>query len=172
MYSFGFPDAKSGVKGFGTFMRDETVERILAALNEVYKPLGVDRFEEAIRIAREGLLELEKRLAKLQDTDAVRQKLRDAPEPDPAVLEEVLKGLPQAVYTLRELGKVAIKQIPHDPGGRPIQEARQRQQEICEDIAALMVKRVPLTVAYRRVGQKYGASARTIQRIWNERKGE
>jgi hypothetical protein len=172
VYSFGLGDAKTTRKSFGAHMKDEDVEQIFEALDEVYKPLGVERFEEALQIAHAGLLELANRLAKLKDRNDLKLRLQSAPDLDPVLLQEMRQKLPNAVYSLRRLLPDVIKEIPHAPGGRPQLPVQQEPEKICEEIGGLLVKRVPLKVAYKRIGQRHGASARTIQRIWNQRKKE
>jgi len=97
-------------------MKDEHVEQIMEALNEVFKPLGVDHFDEAIQKAIWGLENLVERLEKLQNVDELRRRLKEQPDPDPAVLQQVLKSLPTAVYAVRRLTANVSREIPHDPG--------------------------------------------------------
>lgn len=154
-------------------MKKENVDRFFAALDAAFKPLGIKHFDEAIRFVVQGLREIADRLAKYQDREAFRNALENLPPDVPhELLQEAEQKLPNAVYMLRRVAPDAIKEIPHAPGGRPKLPVQAQQQEICQEIGALIVKGVPLSVAYKRIGQRYGASARTIQRIWNQRHKE
>jgi len=151
-------------------MKKARVDEILAAMDKGCKPLGFETFDELFRA---GNAELEKRIEanrKLTDRDAVRQALEAAPEMSVENRHKFIYEVTKVAYTLRQLAIVHVKNLPHNPGGRRLLDVHQQSEKICVEISELFRKRVLLRDAYKRVAQRYGVSARTVQRIWNARK--
>jgi len=96
----------------------------------------------------------------------------DAASDQPKDFQELLMKLPYVVHQIRPGLISAAKQLPHPLGGRPRSEVQKKQEEVCREIAALYIKRVPLKAAYARVAQRHGVSATTIERIWRTRKAD
>lgn len=153
-------------------MKDEDIDKIFAAADAAFKPMGYERFDEALGDIAAQLSQLAEAVATHKDRAQLRELLRTAPDVDPASMTEIMEKLPMAFYMFRKTALQDIKEFPHAPGGRPKLAIQEKQGQICQDIGDLIVKGVPLRAAYRRIGQRYGASARTIQRIWNQRKKE
>jgi hypothetical protein len=76
------------------------------------------------------------------------------------------------MFKIREFFPDAVKELPHPPGGRPTAFTPEKRHQVCKEIGELLVKGVPLSSAYKRLGKRHDVSARTIQRIWNDRERE
>src|SRR5262249_11447300 len=97
-------------------------------------------------------------------------------EPTPEELDAILKRIKGIRYEIRgilnEATKKVLKTLLHRLGGRPPKLEPDQYADVCQEVANLLAKRVPLRVAFARVGAMHNASARTIQRIWQKRPAE
>jgi hypothetical protein len=170
-YNFVYIYAKT-VPGVLSPMTDEEIDKLFDATDEAFEPLGYTRFEIAIAEQAPLFANMAELMKTLSSRDSARSSLRNLPEDDPTGLAQLLRILPMIVYKIREFLPDAIKELPHAPGGRPTAFTPEQRQQVCKEIGELLVKRVPLSAAYKRLGKRHGVSARTIQRIWNERERE
>jgi hypothetical protein len=169
-------------------LRPETKKIILNALSEELKAAGLPSLEEA----REQMEAMLKRTDQHQVEEfassglgmglawtplAMLEKQMDEwDEPTPKELDAILKTFKGIRYEIRgilnEATKKLFKTLLRRVGGRPRKLEPDQYADVCQEIANLLAKRVPLRVAFRRVGAMHNASARTIQRIWQKRPPE
>jgi hypothetical protein len=150
-------------------MKEEHVDEILAALDKACKPLGAETFDQAFRATNNLIAEIVHENRALEDRGALKQKLRAAPEMSAENRRKFVEEISRGLSTFRKLALAEIKALPHAPGGRRRLDVHEQPDQICAEILDLFGKKVLLRDAYKRVGRRYGASARTIQRIWNQR---
>jgi hypothetical protein len=176
-------------------VRLESQEKVFKVVSDLADTLGLATYEEAIAWIRLGIRELGppflaslfRRVPSLSSTDppsieradeffeamSTKEKLacllRDAPEPDPEVLESSLKALKSELTKFREILLPMAKRLPHDPGGRPrlFSDSAERAN-IRKEIWALRSTGVRLRDAQERIAAREGTSLTTIQRIWRE----
>jgi hypothetical protein len=159
-------------EAFVAEMTDEEIDKLFAATDKAVEPLGYSRFEDIAVEMSELIAKVTELAVRFKDRKLLREWLRSLPnnDPGPSELEFMLQVLPNLVYTMRASIPSAIKQfMPHDPGGRPSAATLKLRQRICKEIGELLVKGVRLSKVYERLARRHGVSARTIQRIWNER---
>lgn len=150
-------------------MTDKEIDKLFDATDKAFEPLGYTGFEIAIGEEAPLVAQLAKQMKTLSNRDSARRWLRDLPEDESSEFAQLLQLLPILVYKIREFAAEAIKDLPHTPGGRPTSFTPEKRQQVCNEIGDLLVKRVSLSDAYKRLGKRHAVSARTIQRIWNER---
>ncbi len=166
-------------------IRPETKQTILAAWAEEFKAAGLPSVQEA-REKMEALLKTPEQ-HELQESIssglavghswtplAMLENVMDQwNEPTPEELEVILKKIKGLCYELRpiiaEATKKLLKTLIHRLGGRPPKLTTDQYPEVCEEVAGLYAKRVPLQIAFRRVGQRHKVSGRTIERVWRKR---
>src|SRR5262249_35005941 len=97
-------------------------------------------------------------------------------EPTPAELEEILQRIRGLRYEIKpiltEATKKILRTLAHRLGGRPRKPNSDEYPAVCQEVADLYAKRVSLQSAFKRVGKRHNASARTIERIWRKRPKE
>jgi hypothetical protein len=151
-------------------MTDKEIDKLFEATDKAFAPLGYSGFEIAVREEAPLFAQIADIMKTLSNRDLARRWLRSLPDNESAEFAQMLPLLPTVVYKIREFSPDVIKELPHPPGGRPAAFSSKMRQQICKEVGNLLIKRVPLLTAYKRLGQRHGTSARTIQRIWNERK--
>jgi hypothetical protein len=150
-------------------MTDEEIDKLFDATDKAFEPLGYSRFELAIAEEVPLVAKFAEMMQTMSKRDSARRWLRALPENESAEFAQLLLLLPTLVYKIREFFPEAIKELPHAPGGRPTAVTPELRKEICAEIGQLLMGRVLLSTAYKRLGQRHGVSPRTVQRIWNER---
>jgi hypothetical protein len=154
-------------------MTEEEIDKICNALDQSVKPMGYAKFEDSMAESADRFAQIAEDMKTMADRAATRRWLRESfPNPDPAEIQVLLRLLPNLVYLMRQMGPRIAKALPHRRGGRPSAVTAKLRHQICKDIGDLLIKRVPLAAAYKRLGQRYCVSPRTVQRIWNEREAE
>jgi hypothetical protein len=153
-------------------MTDKEIDKLFEATDKAFAPLGYSGFEIAVREEAPLFAQIADIMKTLSNRDLARRWLLSLPENESAEFAQLLPLLPTIVYKIREFSPEAVKELPHAPGGRPTVSTPELCNQICEEIGALIIKRVPLSTIYKRLGQRHGLSARTVQRIWNRRKEE
>jgi hypothetical protein len=153
-------------------MTDEEIDKLFDSTDKAFEPLGYSRFEIAIAEEVPLVAKFSEMMQTMSNRDSARRWLRALPENESAEFAQLLLLLPTLVYKIREFFPEAIKELPHAPGGRPSAVTPEVRAQICQEIGALLVKRVPLSTIFKRLGQRHRVSGRTIQRIWNERERE
>jgi len=152
-------------------MKEEDIEKVLAAMDKAVEPAGHSRFEEALAEEAGFVVEIGKMMTTLSNREATREWLRSLPESETRDFIQHLPHLAKLAYAMRRLIPAAAKEVlPHDPGGRPRAGTPKLRRQICREIGDFIVQGVPLSAVYKRLGQRHHVSSRTIQRIWNERK--
>lgn len=170
-------------------LRPETKNTILAAWSEEFKAAGLPSIEEA-REQMEALLKKpDQHQVQEFASSGVAMGLSWTPlaildkqfdeweEPTPEELEALLKRIHGIRYEMRSIlsdaTKKILKTLLHRLGGRPRKLEPNQYPEICQEIANLLAKRVPLRAAFKRVGAMHNnTSGRTIQKIWQKRPAE
>jgi hypothetical protein len=149
-------------------MTEKQIDRVLAATDRACKAIGFSRFEDAAAEGAQFLIRLAALVSRLKTRNTTRKWVRSLPDLTPSEFEEMMQLLSDLPYRMRRIAPQLIKLIPHAPGGRPSTLTAELRQQICKQVGELILKHVPLSAAYERLGQRHGISARTIQRIWNE----
>ncbi len=149
-------------------MTDQEIDRYFEALDCAIRPLGPSNFQEAVQAFYPWLAGLLAKLSALRDRETAREMLRQLPEAEGVAFEHTLQLLPKLVYAVRQSAPGVLKQLPHDPGGRPRTSTPNEDQKICAEVAHHKAQGVKQTFAYSRVSQKFGVSPRKVQRIWND----
>jgi hypothetical protein len=151
-------------------MKDDTIEKVLAALNEAFRPLGYDRFDEGIAKVAGLFKQIAEATSVMQNRDALRDWLRKIPDPEaPAELEQFIQLLSGLVYTIRQVAPEVVKSMPHAPGGHPPATTLEERRKICAEIDRMYTDGLRCLVAQKRIAKRYNVSLRTVQRIWKER---
>lgn len=155
-------------------MRAEVKEEILGSLEKAVRVVGAQNLDEALATISQVL----ERLNAFFQTVKNRQALADffdQVDVQSATEEQFLlvgfRFMPQIVRgLLGDIAGKAAKDLPAPPGGRPHSLTVAQEQEICQFVAGLYGQGVELVSAKKRAGQKFGVSARTVQRVWSNRK--
>src|SRR6266849_4699930 len=147
----------------------ETRKKLITVYNEELRAAGVGTFDDVQRVIAEtstastinGAL-----LAKIEEM------LNRMSEPTPQELEKIMSELKGKLrYAIRPLMVQATlefkKRLLRKPSsGRGASLNAEQKREACDQVAALIRKKVPYPQALMRVGQVFGVSARTIKRAW------
>jgi hypothetical protein len=152
-------------------MTDEEIDKLFAALDQAVKPMGYAKFDGYIAKEAKFFVQLAEDMKRMSDRAATRKWLRNVTG-DPAEFNLVVKYLPELVFLVRRFAPDLVKSLPHAPGGRPSAATPKLRHQICRQIGELLVNGVPLSTTYKRLGKRHNVSARTIQRIWNDREKE
>jgi hypothetical protein len=150
-------------------MKEEDIDKILAATERGFQLGGFTNFESGISRACQALERWLGLLSRIKDRDSAKRVLMESPEVPPDQLENVLSFLQNLPYMIREVIPEVAKAIPHDPGGRPISLTEPKKRQACAEIASLYGRGVRVGVAIKRVAQRFGVSERTVRRAWQER---
>ncbi len=159
-------------------MKQASRDRILAVADEMLQKLEFSNWEEGLQFARGVLDNLAAEIRKIDTREKLDHLLSERPEPSPEELDQSIQAARMFVYQSRNFMLSFGKDLPHSPGGRPLSVPRQKHEEVCKEILALVAKHVQLSDAFERVAQQQSVgrmrpvSARTIERIWQRRKGE
>lgn len=151
-------------------MKRETVEKLIAAKDRMYKAMNLPNFssgmKEEIRIVERTLAELKK----TKNLRSYKASLEKADEPTPTQLYAALELMRLFPYRFRKMLIEAGKDIDHHPGGRPRFFEPDDCAKICAEINAIHGTTTnTLGQIIADVAQKYKATPRTVQRIWNNR---
>jgi len=160
-------------------MKPESAARLLDALQDAFEKMGTDNFRWGIAQVIE-LTEKQLRLLRTARTrDGLKAQLLREPEPTKDALAAQVESIRLLPFQLRrifpEATKEALKNWPHDPGGRPRALTEQEARTVCIEIGKLISEGVPLKVAQGRLALKMSRkkskaiSPRTIQRAWRSR---
>lgn len=153
-------------------MTDEQIDALFLAFDKAVQTVGGKTFDETFREVIPPLSAFLDLLGRFQDRKAARIFLRKYPGEDVAGFKNLIERIPGMVYELRDKAPPYFKMLPHRPGGRPVEIPTRDRGKICEEIGTLLVKGASPGVAYKRVAQRRNVSARTIYRVWKERKRE
>lgn len=93
-------------------MTEDKIERILAALDEAFRPMGYNRFDEGIGRVAGWFRQIADMTALMQGRDAFSSWLREIPDPEPAELTQALQLLPTLVYAIRQHAAPVGKSLP------------------------------------------------------------
>lgn len=151
-------------------MTDEMITRIFAALDNAFIPQGLDRFETGMETATRVFEYLAQCTKLFKDREGARAWLQTLPDFEESELANLEQMLPTLAYLVRRRAPDVVKSIPHDPGGRTRRIEPENHALVCSQIHALRAKDVLLRDAFVRIAQQWGASSRTVQRIWNQRR--
>jgi hypothetical protein len=150
-------------------MKEEDVDKLLAAADEGFQVAGFDSFEKAVDHACTflgGLLDL---MSKARTRESAKAAFMQVPDLPPEEFQRALSFLPKIAYMIRGFAPDVVKNIPHDPGGRPEAVTYEQKKAICRQILELHGKRVLLRDAFTRLAAKHGVSVTTIRRVWRGR---
>lgn len=117
-------------------------------------------------------------IRKIDTREKCAQLLTEMPEQSPEELDQMIAETRKTAYQFRPLLLKLGKNLPHSPGGASLAVRPEKHKEIINKILTLKAKRVKLRDAFKRVAQQQSVgstravSSRTIERIWQRRKGE
>src|SRR5438445_12658723 len=147
----------------------ETKKKIMEAVNEELRAIGLGTFDDVERMTQEMHPENIVRLTILSGIEGTMNKMS---EPSPQELQSVLADIKGKLrYEIRAALSKATqeikKQLPRKPGcGRGKALTPEQENQACDKVAELIRRKVPYKSALMRVGQVFGVSSRTIQRAW------
>ena len=154
-------------------MKEETIQKLTAAIDEVAKQVGMEGYEGMIKMIRaytpitRGVLDL----VEILGTPDFAQLLSQKDEPPAEFVEFIVRlihGVP-AMFggAMREaVQKEFFQAVPK--GRHPIDAKKRRA--ICDFVLELHGKKgVSERVAKERASQKFSVSRRSVHRIWNDR---
>ena len=177
--SFGGIDAITLPNPFGASnVKQASRDRILAVADEMLQKLGFSNWEEGLQFASKFFDKLADKISSINTREKFDHLLSQMPEPSPGEFDQNIAAMRKFVYQSRNFMLSFSKELPHSPGGRPRSVPSEKHEEVCREILALIAKHVPLSDAFERVAQQQSVyrtrpvSARTIERIWQQRKGE
>ncbi len=149
-------------------MKKQTVNRILLSVDEQFQRLGFKNWDDGMEFT---VAVLSKIVDLLRDRPSLEKLFSDQPEPNADELAEMLQTIEQMLHFFRKgTLEFAKKQIPHDPGGRnSVLGTPSEQKQRCEQVLALIGKKVKTTDALKRVAQREGISLSSMYRIWSAR---
>jgi hypothetical protein len=151
-------------------LKEETADKIASAIEQMLDAnrMSVTELLKAmmgISAPREY-----RNFARIGYRAGLKHQIKKMPEPDEAKLTEFLAMIDAfrgAPYKMRSVLKQTIKELPYAPGGPPRKVKPQEERIVCAEIMSLRAE-YDTREAIRRVAQKWGASERTIYRIWGK----
>jgi hypothetical protein len=169
-------------KGHGSFGADlvkkESRERFLSLGDWAIQKLGFRNWDEGLQFASSVLDAFAEKVRTINTREKVDALLTEMPEPSLGNLEEDIETGRELIYQFRNRILPFAKGLPHSPGGQPRAFRRSKHAQIRDKVSELERKGVALGDAFQRVaaqlsvGRNKPVSARTIERIWQNRKYE
>ena len=170
---------QKGHSGFGAdSVKKESRERFLSLGDWAIQKLGFKNWDEGLQFASSVLDAFAEKVRAINTREKVDALLAEMPEPSRSDVEEDIETARELIYQFRDRILRFAKGLPHSPGGQPRAFRLSKHTEIRDKISELERKGVALGDAFQRVaaqlsvGRKKSVSARTIERIWQNRKRE
>ena len=158
-------------------MNKKERDRILDFADWAIHLLGFKDWNDGLQFAA-GFLERLTQKARSMDTrEKLDALLSEMPDESPKVLDASIETTRKLLYQFR--GRIidfSKNELPYPPGGHPQSIPKSEHDEVCDRIVHLQRKRIHLSDAFERVAQQLSrkpwkpVSARTIERIWQNRK--
>jgi hypothetical protein len=162
------------VGGFGS-VNEQMKQQYLSALDDLMKKVGVGTFEEGRAIAKGIFLALASKMDELGDRKIFEDKLAqiELSAEEERMIQAIVENLPILLGVLgRSVSQDFAKEFPAPPPtpGRPKSLEQTQKSEVCEFVGKLFSQGTQLGLCKKRAAQKFGVSARTVERIWADRK--
>src|ERR1700747_2392313 len=152
-----------------TKLTPKTRQKIIGIYNEELRAAGLCTFDDLKQLVAKDDVHSTINLGLLGKLENILDRME---EPTPKELEQIISETSGKLrYAIRPTMVQVIKEVK----ARLLKKKKgdsltpQQKSAACDEVAALIRKKVPYPIALKRVGSKFGKSARTIQRAWQNR---
>lgn len=159
-------------------MKDETLERVLAAVKEELKAANLPPIEEAIKVQVAVLMgrpverkHVTRAYLAIAVFSTMEGAYRKQPELTAAQFHDFLVKIRDLRFLIRDEILEIGKKMPHRLGGAKPKLNLKEKHRLCKLIGELMVGGRTHSEAVIITAERYSVSKRTIERIWEKRAG-
>lgn len=157
-------------------MKDETLNRVLAAVKKELKASDLPTIEEAMKVHAAVLAGKPVQLPDAITThlvigmlSAMEKGYHGQPEPTPDQLDDFLLRIKDLRFVLRKTILEIAKNMPHRPGGAKPKLTTQERKRVCKLIGTLTVSGRTHSEALAIVAKRFCVSRKTVERTWVSR---